>query len=433
MFELPMMKQLQDTKWEKKLVKAVKSRDWSVVEALLLKKAGAQRVPRRVDKNGMNVFHHACWSGASNPLLKSLIRSSSTESLTHRDDEGSTPLHVAVRCASAESALTMIDACPAAAVMSTNTGDTPLHVAVYCNRCPKLVARLLRANPLAVASGNDIGDTPLEDFFRAWNLGLKGFLRTRSVDENAMIREDSVVKEVSSVGDLRDKTVLFLKACHKEKHGPFSPVRAAMALPCCPWAFVRLLLVFYPTEESEDILRMAQTSGSSDSELYECWECDSPFYENEWFQHAKKSYLKFCKQCRRNLKSKNPNVSDADYVLIKGVSKLGSAVRCLQKPGTSDDSVVPCLQKQGTSVTKHDSVICCLQNPGDLHKQNLHNQRELHKTSALCKQLQTRIPNANRHDHNSLDGCYILMQIFLLDFLYDNFMNVLTEIQTIYH
>merc|ERR1712087_703435 len=67
-----------------------------------------------------------------------------------------------------------------------------------------------------------------------------------------------------------------------------------------------------------------------------------------------------------------------------------------------------------------------------IRKQNSHDQMELCNRDTPCEQLQQLIPKTEGSNHNSLDACYLLAQIFLLDFLYDNFKKFLVEILPVY-
>jgi len=106
-------------------------------------------------------LHLACQSGASNSVVRALVRVL-PGSVSSRNRNGDTPLHVAVKYGASLFVVShLIECCPEAVYIQNVTGNTSLHCATAYRASHEVVQLLIRSWPDSVLIQNRNGDSPL--------------------------------------------------------------------------------------------------------------------------------------------------------------------------------------------------------------------------------------------------------------------------------
>lgn len=329
------------------VLNAFKRQDWIEAESAVANGEICNRTIEYIDDNKWNAIHWACYNGAPENLLGFLLLVAEEKQIMARDNDGFTPLHHALRNSNDDVTRMILHACHRAAFVVTDHGETPLHVSICCNRSPVIIMNLLEINPAASIQKNKLGDTPIEEFFRLWNIGLREAIKSLSSVETDIldmnVTEDSCGEDTVAVRWIYKITLYLLEAAtcgslHGELNkNTFQPIHASLHLDNCPWSFFRLLLQVYSHGALEkdryctDLLKIAANAkSSSDGQLYECWNCDLPLIKFAWLQHKQKTYYKYCRRCFSTMKKSELECNGQNFLCVSPVDKMSFALEDLK-------------------------------------------------------------------------------------------------------
>lgn len=152
---------------------SVKKRRWSRCRSLL-RRDDASRFARYTFVDGNDALFEACTHRCPIDVVE-MIHIANPASISRRNGDGSTPLHLASSSASEAVVTFLIETAPHVVVVADADGWTPLHSMVWSraitmSRCfsSSTVERVLSISPTAARARDVHGDTPLTVFARRW-------------------------------------------------------------------------------------------------------------------------------------------------------------------------------------------------------------------------------------------------------------------------
>merc|ERR1719273_1842430 len=151
----------------------------------------------------------------------------------------------------------MIKACPKATFIPDNQGWLSLHLAIVWVQSASVIRALIEANSSAVMEANEDDDTPLDIFFRQWDLQLRKLMEcSGDIDSESLLEKDLqhvYSNNFKKVKWIHEVTILLLEAVMKHTdiedipyEEPFDPLRAAVIIDRCPWSFFHIILRLHP-------------------------------------------------------------------------------------------------------------------------------------------------------------------------------------------
>jgi ankyrin repeat protein len=90
------------------------------------------------------------------------------DAVIRQNIDGETALHLACGASSEEVQELIIESCPVAAGMVDNDGETPLHLAVISGASLSVICQLVKANPYTVMRPNHRNRTPFDNLSRSY-------------------------------------------------------------------------------------------------------------------------------------------------------------------------------------------------------------------------------------------------------------------------
>lgn len=330
----------------KDLFDSVRTKQWSKAVAILQDKSNNHQVTY-TNKHGFNALHQSCLrNNTPLHLIQSLLKASPQSALV-KNKRGQTPLRVALECASDDAILAIVERCPEATLVKDENGKTPLYFSVQAEKSLEVTRAILRANPSAVTLDENMDDSPINLFFRRWNMGLREVIMSikglHSVTPQFVLDMD-VPHHISprKVQEIYKKGNLLIKAAVGYE---LPQVHSSILVRSCPWSFTQLLLKIHPAQSQQrdiygrlpiDILKELKTS-VSDGNLYRCSECRETF-RNAWYQHKNHNYSRhpqFCSSCVTNA-ADNWDFEKDEYNLVPCVDKNTAVKESLEMEASSN-------------------------------------------------------------------------------------------------
>mmetsp|Transcript_14832 Transcript_14832/g.21175 ORF Transcript_14832/g.21175 Transcript_14832/m.21175 type:complete len:443 (-) Transcript_14832:50-1378(-) len=146
------------------LINNVGDNEWAEVIARLRTHPQEVSVQGRY---GHTALHLSCYRYPPTTVVRAILEAAPGITAL-QDGDGETPLHLALGFASEEVQLLLIQDSLDAVCKVNNNGDTPLHLAVISGASTRVLRMLIQLNPYAVLQSNGSSRTPFDNLRRSY-------------------------------------------------------------------------------------------------------------------------------------------------------------------------------------------------------------------------------------------------------------------------